>query len=204
MKWKVWICAALGILGALILFDVGSHLLASDTDAPASPQVAKRPDAPFAVGEKAPDFTLPDSKGKPHQLSDLVQRDTLLCFTCGCANCIDLQSLTALMLERLRERAPDVISVTTMPTDREETYFRDTRLKQRLLYERKEGPIMRQYGGHPCPRVYRLSSDRTITWVGSSPAQSRELRRIGLELAAQLGFTPEQTMSLQPAQPSSP
>jgi peroxiredoxin len=40
------------------------------------------------VGAKAPDFTLPDGAGKPHKLSDMVRRDTLLYFICGCANCI--------------------------------------------------------------------------------------------------------------------
>jgi len=154
-------------------------------------------DPPFRVGDKAPDFTLPDRKGTPHRLSQLVKRDTLLCFTCGCANCIDLQSFTAIMLERLGKRAPDVITVTTMPTDREESYFRDTQLKQRLLYDRKGGSVVKQYVGHPCPRVYRLAADRTVTWIGSSPGETRALRKVGLELTAQLGFSPADAMSMQ-------
>lgn len=191
-------------MAALVLFDVGSRLLTPGPVAIATPRAPGAFDPPFSVGAKAPDFTLPDGAGKPHKLSDMVRRDTLLYFICGCANCIDLQTFTALMLKGLGTRAPDVIAVTTMPSDREETYFRDTRLKQRLLYERKQGPILKQYRGHPCPRVFRLAPDRTVTWIGSSPGESRELRRVGLELAAQLGYSPEQAMTLQATSPSSP
>src|SRR5688572_2916328 len=46
----------------------------------------------FNVGDQAPDFSLPDSKEVTHRLSELVKKDTVLCFTCGCANCLDVQT----------------------------------------------------------------------------------------------------------------
>lgn len=202
---KAWGLTALGVLVALIVFDVGRRLVASD--GPASPQT-RAPvssgefDPGFRVGDKAPDFTLPDSKGKPHRLSELVRKETLLTFACGCANCIDLQSFTALMLKRIGPNAPEVITVTTMPTDREETYYRDTRLKQTLLYERKGGPVMKQYVGHPCPRVYHVAPDRTVTWIGSSPGESNDLKRVGLELAGHFGFSPQEAMTIGPGAPA--
>jgi len=198
---KLWGYTVLAILVLLVVLDVGRRLV-SDATFPATPQATRQYDPPFRVGDQAPDFTLPDQKGTPHKLSELVHRDTLLCFACGCANCIDLQSFTAILLQRLGRKAPDVITVTTMPTDREESYFRDTRLKQRLLYERKEGPTMGLYQGHPCPRVYRLAADRTVTWIGASPGESQQLRRVGLQLAAELGFSPDQALMLQPSSPS--
>lgn len=200
--FKVWGCTALALVALLVVADVGRRLV-SEATVPVAARSSQEFEPPFRVGELAPDFTLPDRNGKPHRLSELVRHDTLLCFTCGCANCIDFQSFTAIMLQRLGRKAPEVITVTTMPTDREETYFRDTRLKQRLLYERKEGPIMRLYRGHPCPRVYRLAADRTVTWIGSSPGESQQLRRVGLELAMQLGFSPEQALTMKPS-PAAP
>jgi hypothetical protein len=190
----------MAVVGLLVVVDLGRRLIA-DATVPVAPRPSHQFDPSFRVGDPAPDFTLPDHNGTPHKLSELVRRDTLLCFACGCANCIDLQSFTAIMLQRLGKKAPDVITVTTMPTDREETYFRDTRLKQRLLYERKEGPIMKLYQGHPCPRVYRLAADRTVTWIGSSPGESQQLRRVGLQLSAELGFSPEQALMLKPSSP---
>lgn len=199
---KVWFYSTLGVLATLVLLDLGTRLIspgpADSKTAPSAPQRAVAFAPPFRVGDLAPDFALPDSAGKPHRLSEVVRRDTLLCFTCGCANCIDLQTFTALMLERLGAGAPDVISVTTMPKDRAGTYYRDTGLKQLMLFERKEGPIMKQYQGHPCPRVYRLDADRKVKWIGSSPGESQQLRRVGLELAAEFGFSAEEAMALQP------
>lgn len=197
---KYWGYAVLAVVVLLVVFDLGRRLVSTAT-VPEAPRPSHQFDPSFQVGDLAPDFTLPDRQGTPHRLSEMVRRDTLLCFACGCANCIDLQSFTAIMLQRLGKKAPDVITVTTMPTDREDTYFRDTRLKQRLLYERKEGPIMKLYQGHPCPRVYRLAADRTIKWIGSSPGETRQLRRVGLELASELGFSPEQAMMLKPSSP---
>lgn len=199
--WKSLGLGALGLVLALITFDIGRRLFASDAPV-RSPRISRYA-PPFKVGDEAPDFTLPDRTSKPYQLSSLVQRETLLCFTCGCANCIDLQSFTALLLKRLGKDAPEVVTVTTMPPDREETYFRDTGLKQKLLYEKKEGPVMKLFQGHPCPRVYRLAGDRTVTWIGSSPAESGELRVVGLELAAQLGFSAEEALSMQPGKRAS-
>jgi hypothetical protein len=196
-----------GLLVALVLYDIGRQWLAPPGPAEEIP-LTSQPPATFAptfkTGDKAPDFTLPDHNERLHALSSLVRRDTLLTFACGCANCIDLQTFTALMFKRLGSKAPDAITVTTMPKDREETYLRDTGLKQQLLYERKEGPIMKQYQGHPCPRVYRLAPDRTITWIGSSPGESRAMQQVGLELATQLGFSKEEALALKPASASAP
>lgn len=179
------------VLTLLILGDYLRGSLASREGSPAASGDPKYRPA-FHVGEQAPDFSLPDRSGKVHRLQDLVRRDTLLCFTCGCANCLDLQTYMGLLVKRMGQGAPDVISVTTMPRDREQTYFRDTRLKQKLLYEPKEGPVMDLYKGHPCPRVYRLNGDRTVAWIGTSPGDVPYVQVIGNELAENLGFPREQ------------
>lgn len=186
---KLWAPVGFGLVLMLILIDTGLSLLRGGRNAQ-RPAVSKF--APeFRVGEVAPDFTLSDRAGAQHRLSDLVRRDTLLCFICGCSNCLDLQTYLAILIRKMGSGAPDVISVTTMPKDREETYYRDTRLKQQLLYEPKDGPVMQQYRGHPCPRVYRLRGDRTVAWIGSSPGDRPYLTLIGNELAEHLGFPPE-------------
>ncbi len=190
--WNPKTCLLLGI-GLLTLLILGDYLrsvlITPAGSAAAGGDPKYRP--AFRVGDVAPDFSLPDRGGKVHHLQDLVRRDTLLCFTCGCANCLDLQTYLGILIKRMGEAAPDVISVSTMPRDREETYFRDTRLKQKILYEPKEGPVMDLYKGHPCPRVYRLKGDRTVAWIGTSPGDVPYVQVIGSELAENLGFPPE-------------
>jgi hypothetical protein len=188
----LWLVIGLGIVALLIGGEWMMRTLrpASDTAVAAKPpDPAMIPD--FQVGDAAPDFTLPDSKEVPHRLSDLVKSDTLLCFTCGCSSCLDVQTYLGILMKRLGAKAPQVISVTNMPKEREASYFRDTKLKQTLLYEQKGGPIMKQYRGHPCPRIYALLPDRTISHIGMSPKDAVSVSDLGFEMAAMLGVPRE-------------
>ena len=198
-RWKGWGLALVGVVAAGVAFDLARRAVSP-------PQGRRAARAPrhvpqFAVGDAAPDFSLPDHRGKSHRLSEVVKGDTLLTFLCGCAQCIDLQTFTGLMVKKMGERAPTLIGVTSMPPEREETYYRDTGLRQLLLYERKEGPVFDLYRGHPCPRAYRLRGDRTVAWIGTSPADQTHLQAIGMELANNLGFTQEEVMRMGPAGP---
>lgn len=186
----IWLLAGLALILLTAAIEIGRQLIAPPPT-PGSPQAKSRYAPDFKVGDVAPDFELPDHSGKPHRLSRLVHRDTLLSFICACASCVDVQTYTGILIKRMGPAAPDLITVTTMPKDREETYFRDTQLKQRLLYEPKEGPVMELYRGHPCPRLYRLRADRTVAWIGSSPGETPFVQAIGNELAVNLGFEPE-------------
>jgi hypothetical protein len=183
------VLVGLGLLLLLIGYDVVNRSLRGTTAVVRAPEPKQIP--PFRVGDLAPDFALPDSSGSTFQLSHLVSRDTLLCFTCGCSNCLDLQTYLGILVKRMGAKAPDVITVTTMPRDREATWFRDTHLKQRFLYERKEGPVVANYRGHPCPRVFRLKGDRTVAWIGTSPTDVDFFQLIGNEMAENLGFAAE-------------
>ena len=81
--WKL----ALGILLALVVGEVGREIVLGMEKPPAPAKKAEPThtyDPAFHKGDPAPDFTLPDRDGKPHRLSQLVRRDTLLFFTCGC------------------------------------------------------------------------------------------------------------------------
>lgn len=143
--------------------------------------------APFQVGDAAPDFALPDRTGKTRRLSELVDRQTLLWFTCGCSRCREMQALMGRLARRLGQKAPQVVSVTTGLPEAEEAYRRDTRLDQVVLYAPGESAVYREYRGHPCPRVFGLKADRTVAWIGPSPA-STSPEEEGFFLARALGI----------------
>lgn len=187
-----WLVIGLGVLALLIGGDWLVRILrpvSGTAPAAKTRDPAMVPD--FRVGDVAPDFTLPDSKEAPHRLSHLVKRETLLCFTCGCSKCLDVQTYMGILMKRLGKRAPQVISVTTMPKEREATYVRDTKLKQTVLYTKREGSVMTQYRGHPCPRIYALLPDRTVGVIGTSPKDVVSVSEIGYEVAAMLGVPRE-------------
>jgi AhpC/TSA family protein len=190
-RWtaNTWVLATL--LGIIVVAGVEAGrqiLVGSATEGPRAESSFK---PGFDVGAVAPDFTLPDSKQKPHRLSELIKKDTLLCFTCGCENCRQLQTYLSGLRSRMKAKAPQVISVTTALPDAEEAYIRDTGLPHLILYEAKESgtPVMELYKGHPCPRVYRLHADRKVAWISPSPGEVPPTE-VGLALAAHLGFDP--------------
>jgi len=184
-----WVLLALGGILLLAGIEWGRAVMGRPSRSAAPLSFAH--DLGFREGDPAPDFELPDREGRPHRLSALVRRDTVLCFTCGCANCLDLQTYLGILIQRLGRQAPQVIAVTSMPKESEASWRRKTRLAQTLLYEKREGPVMKTYQGHPCPRVFRLSADRKVLWAGPSPRDVPDLREIGNAMAENLGFPPE-------------
>jgi hypothetical protein len=192
----------LTVLGGILLLaaiDMGQRMLAGPAPPPPPvnlPKLAQPPARvpsrnPLKIGQAAPDFELPDSSGKTRHLTGVVHGDTLLCFICGCANCMDLQTYMGILAKRMGRRAPAVVTVSTTAPERGESWIRDTGLPQTMLFEPREGPVMKMYAGHPCPRVYRLKEDRTIAWVSPSPDEMRNMEDIGHAVAANLGFPAE-------------
>lgn len=191
-RWSAntWVVVVLFTLIGLISIDIGRHLMMGDQPEPEEPKRSTSTTPTFKVGDKAPDFTLPTKKGERMSLSQLVKGDTMLWFTCGCSNCREMQTYTAGLVKRLGSKAPKVINVTTMVPDREETWYRDTQLKQTVLYEGggDSSKLGETYHGHPCPRVFRLKPDRTVALIGMSPATTPDMNVIATEIAHNLGF----------------
>lgn len=191
-RWNAntWVVVILFTLIGLIAFDIGRQMLqaaAEKAEPPAPTSMA--PD--FKVGDKAPDFTLPDAKKQPVTLSKLVKGDTLLWFTCGCNNCMEVQEYMGQLSKKLGPKAPAIVNVTTMLPDREETWLRDTKLKQTIVYEPSgQGPVGTQYKGHPCPRYYRIKPDQTVAVIGESPHTITDMKLMARNLASDLGFAP--------------
>jgi hypothetical protein len=189
----VYLLIGIGVLAVAIGIDLGRRLFAG----PGKPPTAVAPQAPppflpdFAVGDPAPDFTLPDRSGARRRLSELVTGDTLLCFTCGCANCLDLQTYIGILRKKMGSAAPDLVSISTMPKDREEGWLKDIGQQHPILYDRWNGPVVTEFRGHPCPRVYRLKPGMKVAWIGPSPKDVPDMRAIGNAVGGNLGFPPQ-------------
>ena len=172
-RWtaNTWLLAILLGIMSLAAIDFGRRMVAGEPELPPPPKLDMTPG--FKTGDPAPDFTLPDAAGKKQTLASLVDKDTLLFFTCGCETCRQVQSQTGAMIDRMGAQAPKVISVTTTHPATEEAYFRETKLKQKILYQDRSKPIpeVESYKGHPCPRAFRLDRSRKVVWIGQSPAE---------------------------------
>jgi hypothetical protein len=163
----------LGLLALVLLLvgiDVGRRLVAGDPDAPPPPQPPSF-DPAFKEGDRAPDFVLPDEKGQPRRLSELVKGDTVLTFSCGCNNCRQFQTYLGKLAKLLGPKAPSVISVNTTRPEAHEAWARDTELKQTFLYGKHDLPDTAPYKGEPCPRAFRLNGRGEVLHIGVSPGQ---------------------------------
>lgn len=190
-RWSAntWVVVILFTIIGLISIDIGRTLLKGSQEAQNDLPTSESVEPSFKVGDKAPDFTLANHKGTPQTLSKLVKNDTMLWFTCGCSNCLEMQTYMSKLSKQLGPKAPEVINVTTMMPEREETWYRDTQLKQTILYQKSgDKGLEKIYHGHPCPRFFRLKPDRTVTLIGSSPKTLPDMNLIGVELANNLGF----------------
>lgn len=190
-RWSAntWVVVILFAIIGLISLDIGRQLLIGGKAEQEERAKQSNVDPTFKVGDKAPDFTLPDKKGRRQSLSKLVKGDTMLWFTCGCNNCREMQTYAAGLVKRLGAKAPAILNVTTMRPEREETWHRDTQLKQTVLYETEaDSALGETYHGHPCPRIFRLKPDRTVAMIGKSPATMPDMNILAAELAHDLGF----------------
>lgn len=209
---NTWLLGILiAIIGAIGI-DVGRRMYYPPK--PETPEQKKAEHAPpFKVGGTAPDFALWDDHGQKHALSELVQGDTLVTFTCGCSSCKDMHTYMAKLLAKMGKDAPPVVTITSMPPAGEAAWIRDTKLKQTFLFQPHENSpeektqyddMMRQlkgkdvpnitdlYRGHPCPRIYRMDKGLKVTYIGPSNADAPQPLNagpyLGYDLARQLQF----------------
>ena len=186
-----WIAAAvIAVVVGLVAVDLAQRYLGQVSDQQTRETLGDY-NPPFHVGDPAPDFSLPDAGGKRRNLASLVRRDTLLCLLCGCDRCRQMQTYLGKMLKSLGTQAPTVVSISSAPPDSEAAWKRDTGVPQTMVYDSKAAgvPVIQQYRGEPCPRIYRLSADRKVTWIGPSPTQVKSMDDWGQALARQLGVS---------------
>ncbi len=142
---------------------------------------AQAPRTP-AVGDKAPDITLKDFKGKKFSLSELKGREgVILWFTNLCTGC---QTKFAAM-ERLESRyggkGVEIIAVSQLGKDRKtvERMVRQHKLTFRFLYDPDGEATTRFSGGYtpgtcPLTSLYLIDRDGMIVFASHYPGAPDE------------------------------
>ena len=188
----VWVLGTLLVLAGIIGFEVVRAQLTGEAPPPAR-LLTQSADPTFKAGEFAPDFTLRDRRDRQHSLKEMVRGDTFVFFSCACAACEMLMTYTGTLYKKMadmKQTPPAVVTVTTMSKDAEDSWIRRTNLPQSIVYERKNGPVMETYRGHPCPRVYRVDKDLRVVWFSPNIKSMQDPSDLGDAVGAQLGFPP--------------
>jgi peroxiredoxin len=174
-----------GIFVLVLLIIVGERVATTLKPAPLPPRPLWAPD--FDPSDPAPDFELPDAKGKPHRLSRLTEGATFVGFAGEDEQSVRLFRYLGALRKRMGQYAPRFITIATFSPDREAEFRRRTDLPQIILYEKKGGPVANQYKADPAPRVFALSRQGTVRSVGLSRMEA-SMVAIANTAALDLGF----------------
>lgn len=115
---------------------------------------------PVAVGDAAPDFTLPDALGEPHRLADRIGSGCIVLFFYpkdGSLGCTQQACSFRDAYEDLTEAGATVIGISSDSAESHERFATRNRLPYLLLSDR-DGAVRRLYG---VPRTFGLLPGRT-------------------------------------------
>ncbi len=200
MSANNWLLLVLGLVILAVGFDAFRGMQKSTLEQVDASQKPEDYNPPFKKGEVIPEIGLagnekgtdgkglPDVDGKPRRLADLVKKDTLITFACGCAACKAYQTFLGEVLPKLGPNRPDVVTITTQRPEGEKAWKRDTKLPQVILYEPSQGVTGKLYRGHPCPRGFFVDGQLRAKWWTDNMEIVKAPDVIGTTTAKELGL----------------
>ena len=130
-------------------------------------------------GTKAPDFELPNHKGKPVSLADFKGRKLLLCFYPNDFSpvCSDQLSIYQEVHGQIQAAGAELIGISTDGTWAHNAFRKQLGLEMTLLSDfHPKGEVSRTYGayledwGTPNRSLVLVDGDGKIAWVHDSPS----------------------------------
>ena len=129
------------------------------------------------VGDRAPDFSLPDFDGKPFTLSEMKNnKAVLLWFTNLCKGCEGKLSEVEQFKNLFEKRGVEIAVVSQLGEDKKtvEDFIQKYKLSFRFLYD-PDGKATERYSGKyvpdtcPLKNIYIISKEGKITYVSHLP-----------------------------------
>src|SRR5262249_51164704 len=121
------------------------------------------------------------------RLSELEGKPAVLLFLCGCSRCYLMVEALQQIEKQLPGEKPRHLVVTTMSAGEAESWQKRTGFDALFLFEQNShGPVIHEYSGHPCPRVYVLDNQRSIRYISPSPEGNAEPERMKADMTAAL------------------
>lgn len=139
------------------------------------------------VGDRAPDFTLPDAAGTPHRLADaLANGPVVLAFMkADCGTC----TLAFPYLERLHQAYPpgrwQIWGICQHPARAAEWFARNTGVTFPLLIDGDGFPVSHAYDPPATPTIFFVDPSGTVQ-SGHYGFSKSDLNELAAQLAAAL------------------
>lgn len=130
-------------------------------------------------GTTAPEFTLPDHRGRPVSLTELRGRKVMLCFFPADFSpvCSDQLSIYQGVLNEVRDRGAELIAISTDSSWTHAAFRRHLGTEIALLSDfHPKGEVSRAYGayvedyGTPNRSLVLIDEQGVVRWVHESPS----------------------------------
>ncbi|HRX85139.1 MAG TPA: thioredoxin family protein [Phycisphaerae bacterium] len=168
---KLWLCAA----SALVFTFAGADRLLADGGG-SRHGAMKAPDG-AKVGEKAPDFTLKDTDGKEHSLSDYTAQGKIVVlewFNSGCPFIQMHHQKESTLADLYKDfSAKDVVFLAINSTNSEHPDFgKDAQAKKDWnieypILEDTDGKVGHAYGAKTTPHMFVIGKDGKLVYSGA-------------------------------------
>lgn len=168
----------------IALFGLVATLSGLTASVAAQPQMSKDKPADTAkdakqveLGEKVPDFELPDLDGKMHKLSDFKDKNVVLEWTnpdCPYIVGVYKTGVVASTVSKLKEMGDNYVyiainSTANMPKDdvisRERAFLKEHNLDIPVLID-YDGKVGKMFGAKHTPDIYVLDNTHTLRYFG--------------------------------------
>jgi peroxiredoxin len=144
------------------------------------PQVTQTGPKTATVGKPAPNFTLTDTSGKEHSLSDFKGKNVVLQWInpdCPVCRRVTKDGLVAGMLKDLHEIDEDVVYIAVnsthyMEAEQSAKYFKDHKLEAPILVD-KDGKVGKLYGAKTTPHCYVIDAKGVLRYSGAFDDDAR-------------------------------
>ncbi|MCK5306596.1 MAG: TlpA family protein disulfide reductase [Candidatus Omnitrophica bacterium] len=139
----------------------------------------------LTVGEKAPDFTLSDTKGNVISLSDYKGKNVVLIdfFTTWCPSCVRYMSVVEKFYKRHKKKGLVVLSIDIEePVDKVTKVVEKYKISYTMLLD-KNGATARDYNVRGVPYVMVIDKKGNIRWIGR--LFTKEMKKLVSQLLAE-------------------
>ncbi len=178
MKRNLFMTLALSLVASTSVFAFQSPLTLAADEKPASDSSSSIEEAKAKVGEKAPDFTLPDADGRKHSLSDYKGKFVVLEWVnFGCPfvkkhyNSNNMQKLQA----DYTKKGVIWLSICSSGIG-QQGYFTGDQLKEQIAQHHSkatvylidaDGTVGHTYGAKATPHMFVIDKDHTLVYAGA-------------------------------------
>lgn len=133
-----------------------------------------------AIGEPAPDFTLTDTEGKSHRLSDYKGKIVVLQWInpqCPVCRRVWSDGLVGSMRDEMKKVAPDIVHLTInsthfMEPSQSAAYLKEHKIDVPALDDRA-GTVGRLYGARTTPHMYVIDQKGILRYDGAFDDDAR-------------------------------